>query len=171
MRRTLLLLVWILWAPATALAQAATPTVRKSAPATKAAPSSAIKPTRNAAPDSAAPEPAPPDANAEVLRGVAPEVLLSNPERFRGRVLEWHVQFITLERAEKIRTDFYEGEPFILARPPGDQPGFIYIAVPAAQLGRVRRLPPLERITILARVRTGRSDLLAAPILDLLELR
>lgn len=106
-----------------------------------------------------------------MLRGVAPEVLLSNPDRFRGRVLEWHVQFITLERAEKIRTDFYEGEPFILARPPGDQPGFIYVAVPAERLAQVQRIAPLERITILARVRTGRSDLLAAPILDLLELR
>jgi hypothetical protein len=106
-----------------------------------------------------------------VISGLALEVLLSNPEGFRDRILEWQVQFIALDRAEKIRADFAEGELFILARPPGDQPGFVYIAVPEAQASRARALTPLQRITILARVRTGRSAQMAAPILDLLEIR
>jgi hypothetical protein len=105
-----------------------------------------------------------------VLTGIAPEVLRSNPEGFQGRVLNWEVQFITLDRAEKIRADFAEGELFILARPPGDQPGFVYIAVPEAQKARVEALTPLQRITILARVRTGRSRQMAAPVLELIEL-
>jgi hypothetical protein len=106
-----------------------------------------------------------------VLSGVAPEVLRSNPEGFRGRVLEWQVQFIAFDRAEKIRTDFTEGELFILARPPGDQPGFVYLAVPEGQAARVKALTALQRITVLARVRTGRSAQMGAPILDLIEIR
>lgn len=106
-----------------------------------------------------------------VLTGLAPEVLLSNPEGFQGRILEWDVQFIALDRAEKIRTDFTEGELFILARPPGDQPGFVYVAISDEQRARVQELTPLQRITILARVRTGRSRQMAAPILELIELR
>lgn len=111
----------------------------------------------------------PADSGA-VLTGLAPEVLLSNPDRFRGRILEWEVQFIALERAEKLRADFTEGEPFILARPPGDQPGFVYIAVPETQRARIQELIPLQRITVLARVRNGRSTQMSAPILELLEL-
>lgn len=105
-----------------------------------------------------------------VITGLAPEVLRSNPDGFRGRIIQWEVQFIALKRAEKIRTDFEEGELFILARPPGDQPGFVYLAVPEALAARAEALTPLERITILARVRTGRSQQMAAPILDLLEI-
>ncbi len=105
-----------------------------------------------------------------VLRDVSSAVLADNPESFRGRLLEWTVQFISLERAERIRTDFYEGEPFMLARGPGDEPGFVYIAVPRDQLPAVRELAPLQRVRVLARVRTGRSELMNAPVLDLVRL-
>ncbi|HKJ93250.1 MAG TPA: hypothetical protein VJ957_08780, partial [Longimicrobiales bacterium] len=105
-----------------------------------------------------------------VLRDISPDVLAQNPDSFRGRLVEWTVQFISLEHAERIRTDFYEGEPFILARGPGSQAGFVYIAVPPDLLSRVHALQPLERIRVLARVRVGRSSLMNAPVLDLVRL-
>lgn len=108
--------------------------------------------------------------SSPVLRNLSPQVLAANPEAFRGRLIEWDVQFIALERAEAIRTAFYENEPFILARSPGDAAGFVYIAVSPELLDEVRQLTPLERITVLARVRTGRSRLMAVPVLDLLEI-
>jgi hypothetical protein len=106
-----------------------------------------------------------------VLRDVSAAVLGANPENFRGRTVEWQLQFISLERAERIRTDFYEGEPFILARGPGDENAFVYVAVPPERVAQVQRLGPLERIVVLGRVRTGRSRVMGAPVLDLLELR
>lgn len=106
-----------------------------------------------------------------VLRDLTAAVLAANPANFRGRTVEWRVQFISLERAERIRTDFYEGEPFILARGPGDENAFVYIAVPPERVAQVERLGPLERIVVLGRVRTGRSRVMGAPVLDLLELR
>lgn len=113
--------------------------------------------------------PAPPDT-AGTLREVSRSDLARNPDRFRGRLIEWSVQFIALQHAERFRTDFTEGEPFILARGPGDDPGFVYIAVPADRLQEVRGLAPLEHLDILARVRAAKSTLTEAPVLDLLEL-
>ena len=109
--------------------------------------------------------------SGSVLRDVSAAVLAANPENFRGRTVEWRLQFISLERAERIRTDFYEGEPFILARGPGDENAFVYVAVPPERVAAVERLGPLERIVVLGRVRTGRSRVMGAPVLDLLELR
>lgn len=112
-----------------------------------------------------------PADTGDVLRSISPDVLAANPQGFQGRLIEWTVQFIALDRAERIRTDFYEGEPFILARGPGEAAGFVYIAVPPDRVEQVERLTPLQRITILGRVRTARSPLMGAPVLDLLGFR
>lgn len=113
---------------------------------------------------------APADTGA-ILKDVSPLALAANPAGFQGRIVEWAVQFIALERAEKVRTDFYEGEPFILARAPGEEAGFVYIAVPPQHLAQVERLAPLQRLTILGRIRAARSPIMGAPVLDLLEIR
>lgn len=112
-----------------------------------------------------------PGDTSDVLRNISTAQLTADPDGFRGRVIEWTLRFIALERAEAIRTDFYEGEPFILARGPGDEPGFVYIAVPPDRLERLQGLTPLQTITVLARIRTARSQLMGAPVLDLIELR
>jgi hypothetical protein len=96
--------------------------------------------------------------------------LRASPDEYRGMRLRWRVQFIALERAEPERTDFYEGEPFILARAPDPGDGFVYISVPPELLTAVESLEPLEMIDVLAQVRTGRSALMGVPVLDLLAL-
>lgn len=106
-----------------------------------------------------------------VLRDVSAATLAEDPDAYRGRVVEWTIQFIAIQQAERFRTDFLEGEPFILARGPGDEPGFVYVAVPPDRAEEARRLDPLQRVRVLGRVRTARSPLTGAPVLDLLELR
>ena len=108
----------------------------------------------------------PPDSAMGVQVSAAD--LRANPEDFRGRQIRWSVQFVSLERAEAVRTDFYEGEPFILARAPDPTDGFVYLAVPPELLSVAEDLQPLELIEVLARVRTGRSAIMGAPVLDLL---
>jgi hypothetical protein len=110
------------------------------------------------------------DTATAVLRDVGREVLRRDPDRYRGRLVEWTVQFISLQNAERFRTEFLEGEPFILARGPGDDAGFVYLAVPAERLAEVQRLAPLQRVRVLGRVRVARSPLTDAPVLDLLEI-
>ncbi len=97
--------------------------------------------------------------------------LRANPEQYVGRRVRWSVQYVSLERAEAVRTDFYEGESFILARPADRSQGFVYIAVPPELLPQVESLRPLQTLKVLGRVRTGRSALMGVPILDLIALR
>jgi hypothetical protein len=92
-----------------------------------------------------------------------------DPLAHRGRVVSWDLQFISLERAEKVRTDFYEGEPFLLARTSTSGSSFVYVAVPPDRLGELEGLIPLERIRVVGRIRTGAAALTGNPILDLLE--
>ncbi len=106
--------------------------------------------------------------SADVESDLTAAELRQNPEQYQGRRVRWTVQFVALRRAEAIRTDFYEGEPFLLARPPGSSEGFVYLAVPPELLAEAQELKPLQSIETLARVRTGRSSLMGVPILDLL---
>ena len=98
------------------------------------------------------------------------EAVTANPDQYRGRRVRWSLQFISLERAEPERTDFYEGEPFILARPTDGSGGFVYVAVPPERVSRVQTLTPLQRIRVTGRLRTGRSSVMGAPVLELIEL-
>ena len=103
-----------------------------------------------------------------VVVDVSAAALRANPEQDHGNRVRWQLQFISLERAEAVRTDFYEGEPFILARAPDPAEGFVYLAVPSELVADVETLLPLETIEVLAQVRTGRSALMGVPVLDLL---
>lgn len=101
---------------------------------------------------------------------LVPEDLIREPEAHVGRVVSWSLQFISLESAEEIRTDFRRGEPFLLTRFGGPDGPFVYVAVPPERRTEVEGLVPLERITVTARVRTGASALTGTPIVDLLTL-
>lgn len=105
-----------------------------------------------------------------VLREVTRDELQAEPDRYRGRLLEWVIQFIALRKAEQFRTDFLPGEQFILARGPGDDAGFVYLAVSGELLSEIQTLTPLQRIRVLVRVRSVESPLTGAPVLDLLEI-
>jgi hypothetical protein len=97
--------------------------------------------------------------------------LTDDPDRYRGRVVTWELQFISLERAEQVRTDFFEGEPYLLTRF-GDPSGpFIYVAVPPDRVEEVGGIIPLERLSVAGRIRTGASALTGAPIVDLISLQ
>ncbi|GMR12101.1 MAG: hypothetical protein BMS9Abin29_0289 [Gemmatimonadota bacterium] len=107
---------------------------------------------------------------SSVLTEVSVEEVVSNPGRYRGRAVQWDVQFISLERAEKIRTDFYEGEPFLLTRGGEDGMQFVYVAVPPDMMSLVDGLMPLERVRVVGRLRLGAAALTGSPIIDLMEL-
>lgn len=99
---------------------------------------------------------------------VSAGALRASPDQYTGMRVRWTLQFVALERAEPERTDFYEGEPFLLARAPDPGDGFVYLAVPPELLEAAQGLRPLQTIDVLAQIRTGRSALMGVPILDLL---
>ena len=97
-----------------------------------------------------------------------PSEVVESPDRYRGRVVTWDLQFISLERAESIRTDFFEGEPFLLTRFGDGNGPFVYVALPPDRVAELQGLAPLERIAVTGRVRTGASALTGTPIVDML---
>lgn len=116
------------------------------------------------------PESADGGVEAAILTGVTLEELAAAPDDYRGEVLQMDLQFISLERAEEIRTDFYATEPFLLTRIGNGGEGFVYVAIPPERLGESQGLSPLERIRVVGRVRTGATRLTGSPILELLSL-
>ena len=93
--------------------------------------------------------------------------LRAAPERYRGTLVRWQVEFISIQKADPLRRDLRAGEPYMLARGPGNESGLLYIAIPPALLGEMERLKPLDVITVTARVRVGRSEPAGVPVLDL----
>ncbi len=101
---------------------------------------------------------------------LTPAQLRADPGRYKGALVRWRLQFISLRRAERARSDFEEGEPFIHARGAAGDAGFVYLAVPEELLAVAERLQPLEYVTVVGRVRSGRSSLLGSPIIDLTDI-
>ncbi len=101
---------------------------------------------------------------------LTPAQLRADPNRYRGALVRWRVQVVALRRAESIRTDFREGEPYLLARGPSGDRGFVYLAVPPHLVARAETVASLSYVTVVGRVRTGRSDLMGSPVIDLVDI-
>lgn len=110
-------------------------------------------------------------ASGDTVQVLTPTELKQHPQAYRGRLVSWRLQFISLEYAEKVRTDFFEGEPFLLTRFGGPEGPFVYVAIPTSKIEEMRGLIPLERIEVTGRVRTGASSLTGTPIIDLVSLK
>ena len=94
--------------------------------------------------------------------------LRADPEGTRGRTVRWEVQVLALQYADPLRRDLATDEPYFLAKGPGAEDQLLYLAIPPSLLGEARSTQALTRILITARVRTGRSQPVGVPILDLL---
>ena len=105
-----------------------------------------------------------------IVTDVSAEEVAGDPAMYRGQVVSWELQFISQEEAERVRTDFYEGEPFLLTRATTPGRSFVYVAIPPERRSEVEGLIPLERIRVVGRIRTGSAALTGNPILDLMEL-
>ncbi|MBM4194681.1 MAG: SH3 domain-containing protein [Gemmatimonadetes bacterium] len=94
----------------------------------------------------------------------------SDPQGFRGRVVQWEVEVMALQLADPLRSDLARDEPYLLARGPGDENAVLYLAVPGRLLPDARAIAPMTKVTVTARVRNGRSQPAGTPILDLLSI-
>ncbi len=94
--------------------------------------------------------------------------LRADPAGMKGRVVRWDVEVMALQRADPLRPELALDEPYLLARGPGTENVVLYLAVPPNLLAEARSIPPLTRVTVTARVRSGRSEPAGTPILDLL---
>jgi len=109
-------------------------------------------------------------SDAGILTGLSAAELRGAPDEFKGKLLRWTIQYLSIQTADELRPDFAPGQKYILARGPAPEYAFVYIIVPPARLAEVQRLEPLASVQVVARVVSGRSTYLANPILELVEL-
>jgi hypothetical protein len=105
-----------------------------------------------------------------VLVGVSGAEVRANPSEFEGTLVQWVVQFVAIQSADEVRRDIPQGRPYMLARGPLPESGFLYALLTAEQVEQLERMPPLGELVIIGRIRTARSHYLGNPVLDLVEL-
>ena len=106
-------------------------------------------------------------ASGNALVGVTAAEVRANPDRYVGQVVEWRMQYVAAQVADDLRPEMPAGQPYILARGPLPEPGFLYVMVPRDQVARFQALPPLAEVTIRATIRAARSRFLATPVVEL----
>lgn len=105
-----------------------------------------------------------------VAQGVTAAEVRANPERYVGKDVEWRVQYISTASADELRPEMPPGQPYMLARGPLPEPGFVYVMLSREDSARVATLPALTELTIRARVRAARSRFLSTPVVELLSI-
>ena len=109
-------------------------------------------------------------ADTTILSNVSAAGLRSNPQAVRGKLVRWDVELLALQTSDGLRKDLAPDEPYFLARGPGEENAVLYLAVPASLLESARQLRALTKVTIVARVRSGRSEPAGVPVLDLVSI-
>ena len=89
----------------------------------------------------------------------------SQPDRYIGQTVEWTLQVIAVEKADELRPELPTGQPYVLARGPLPESGFVYMVITTDQEDIFRGLDPLSKIRVRATVRAGRSKYLPVPVL------
>ena len=97
--------------------------------------------------------------------------LRADPAGTRGAIVRWNVQVLTpIQRADPLRRELAENEPYVIARGPDTESALLYLAIPPSLVEAVASIAPLTGVVITGRVRTGRSSPVGVPILDLVSI-
>ncbi len=106
-------------------------------------------------------------ATSGILGGVTAAEVRADPARYLGALLEWRVQFISIQEADELRPEIPLGKAYLLTRGPLPEPGFVYVVVSAEQLAQFRTAQPLQEFRIRGRLRAAKTKYLPNPVLDL----
>jgi hypothetical protein len=107
---------------------------------------------------------------AGVLEGVSGAEVRARPEEYDGKLIQWTLQYLATQAADELRSEIPEGQPYMLARGPLPEAGFVYVTFPQSRLAEVERLSPLAQVVVIGRVRVARSRYLGNPILELVDM-
>ncbi|MFQ5551269.1 MAG: SH3 domain-containing protein [Gemmatimonadales bacterium] len=106
---------------------------------------------------------------AGVLLGVSSAEIRASPGEYEGRLLQWQLQYISLQVADELRRDLPTGSSFMLTRGPMPEAGFVYVIVPAQRLEEIEGLRPLTELVVIGQLVRGSSSQLGNPILELVD--
>lgn len=103
---------------------------------------------------------------AEVPR-ITAEDLRRDPDRYIGETVDWRLQFLSVQVADELRPELPTGQPYLLARGPLPEAGFVYVIISRDQVDRFRQMAPLDEFEARAVIRTARTRYLPNPVIEL----
>jgi hypothetical protein len=103
------------------------------------------------------------------IPGVTVAQVRADPRKYVGQLLEWRVQFISVQTADELRPEIPAGSRYLLTRGPLPEPGFVYVIVTAQQLPTFQAATPLQEFTVRGRLRAAQTRYLPTPVLELVQ--
>ena len=103
------------------------------------------------------------------LPGVTVAQVRADPGKYVGQLLDWRVQFISVQTADELRPEIPNGARYLLTRGPLPEPGFVYVIVNAQQLPTFLAASPLQEFTVRGRLRATQTRYLPTPVLELIQ--
>ncbi len=94
--------------------------------------------------------------------------LRADPDAVTGRLVHWEVEVLAHQIADPLRKGLTDQEPYLLAQGPSGENALLYLAIPPSLAATAREIPDLAKAIITARVRSGRSEPVGIPVLELL---
>jgi len=103
------------------------------------------------------------------IPGVTVAQIRADPSKYVGQLLEWRIQFISVQTADELRPEIPSGAKYLLTRGPLPEPGFVYVIVSAQQLPAFQAAAPLQEFTVRGRLRAAQTRYLPTPVLELVQ--
>lgn len=102
-----------------------------------------------------------------VLVGLTQAEIRADPARYVGQVVQWRLQFVSLQKADELRPEIPENASYLLTRGPLPEPGFVYVVIPNDQRAKFEALPALKELLVRGTIRAANTKYLPTPVLDL----
>ena len=99
--------------------------------------------------------------------GISAADIRAEPDKFVGQTVDWVLQVIGVQKADELRPELPLGQPYVLARGPLPETGFVYLLVVPDEAERFKAMAPLARVQVRATIRAGRTRFLPTPVLTL----
>jgi len=99
--------------------------------------------------------------------GISGKDVRDEPDRYVGQTIEWSLQVLAVQQADELRPELPLGQPYVLARGPLPETGFVYLLIQARDVATWRAMQPLAEVRVRATVRAGRTRYLPTPVIEL----
>jgi hypothetical protein len=109
-----------------------------------------------------------PASDSGALAGITAAEVRAAPSRYVGKVVDWRVQFLAVQKADELRPEIPAGRHYLLTRGPLPESGFVYIIIANDQVERFRAMTPLQEIVVRGTIKAASTRYLPTPVLELL---
>lgn len=108
-----------------------------------------------------------PASDSGALAGVTAAEVRAAPGRYLGKVVDWRLQFLAVQKADELRPEIPLGHSYLLTRGPLPESGFVYVIIPQDQVEHFQALTPLEELMVRGTIKAATTRYLPNPVLEL----